>query len=221
MIRFEHVTVREQHHEILRDISFEIAAREKAVFYGTSGSGKTTVLNTLIGAHVPAGGMVVFNGRQVTPATISSIRQSVAYIPQDPVTGADTVREALLLPFTYKANCRNAPSQQDISRTLERLHLDPVLLPRECSVLSGGEKQRIVIARALLLRKTVFVLDEFTSALDRESKKAVFGLFGDSTYTIISVSHDPAWMGFCSRFFRVAGGTVTEAPPPPDGGERG
>lgn len=75
----------------------------------------------------------------------------------------------------------------------------------------GGEKQRISIARSLLLDKKIFLLDEVTSALDPESKKAVLSLFTEDTYTILSVSHDPDWFTICDTYIEIEDGRVTKS----------
>ena len=84
------------------------------------------------------------------------------------------------------------------------------ILEKEVSFLSGGEKQRVAIARAMLLNKKIFLLDEVTSALDIESKRAVLKLFTEAPYTIISVSHDPDWFKICSRFIKIEDGRIAE-----------
>jgi len=210
MIRFDTVTVEYDGRPIIRDISFHIPKGDAAVIHGRSGSGKTTILTTIVGMHVPSAGTVFFNGRAVDSTTISEVRRSVAFIGQEPVLGAQRIREALLLPFTYRANRNATPEETMIGEILHKLRLEDDILDRETAVVSGGEKQRVAIARALLLGKKVFLLDEVTSALDAESKQAVIRLFREEGHTIFSVSHDPDWFELCSTFIRVEEGTVAD-----------
>lgn len=210
MIRFDSVTVTEGGKTLLKNISFAVKEHDRIVFSGPSGSGKTTILLTIIGARIPSSGALLFMGSPVTKTNINAVRRTVSYISQNPVLGADTVRESLLLPFSYRANQSRAPSENVVSDVLSRLYLDRDILDRESSVVSGGEKQRIVIARSLLQQKKVFILDEATSALDPESKQAVLDLFKDSGLTVISASHDPEWITMCTRRFRIAGGIITD-----------
>jgi len=184
MIRFDTVTVEYDGRPIIRDISFHIPKGDAAVIHGRSGSGKTTILTTIVGMHVPSAGTVFFNGRAVDSTTISEVRRSVAFIGQEPVLGAQRIREALLLPFTYRANRNATPEETMIGEILHKLRLEDDILDRETAVVSGGEKQRVAIARALLLGKKVFLLDEVTSALDAESKQAVIRLFREEGHTI-------------------------------------
>lgn len=211
MIRFENVTVKENNQTIIDAVTFEINEKEKVVFFGESGSGKTTILTTIVGGHIPAGGTVYFKGEPVGRRNILKLRRSVSHIGQEPLLGAEKVLDAVLLPFTYKANRNHKPDHAKILQTIDKLHLDPKILRADTSVISSGEKQRVAIARELLQQKTIFVLDEVTSALDLESKMAVLNLFRDTDYTVISASHDPQWLKLCTRFFRVDKGKIFES----------
>lgn len=210
MIAFENVSVHDAASAttLLADVSFTIATGEKAVFYGKSGAGKSSVLMTLLGVHTPASGSVRFNETVVDEKTIACVRQSIAFIGQEPVLGANRVRDALLLPFAYKANSANVPHEAAITRALASVHLERSILAKEGSVVSGGEKQRLAIARALLLGKRVFVLDEVTSALDPESKRAIITLFHDAAYTVLSVSHDNEWYALCDVCYKMEAGRI-------------
>ncbi|MBD3316326.1 MAG: ATP-binding cassette domain-containing protein, partial [Chitinivibrionales bacterium] len=150
MIAFDSVTVRAGATTLLHDITFSMEKGEKVVIGGPTGSGKSTILMTLLGAHVPAKGTIRFNGIPLSPATVGTIRKQVAYIAQEPVLGTGLVREGLLLPFSFKANRHRQPSVDQINATLSRLLLPPAILDRDIALISGGEKQRIAIARALL-----------------------------------------------------------------------
>ena len=215
MIRFENISIHAQGRPILDRVSFDIDRGEKAVFFGPSGSGKTTILMCLIGGAVPTLGTIRFDGKVLSAQTLPHLRQTVAFIGQEPALGAQGVREALLLPFSFRANRARMPSEAQVRQVLESLLLPPEILDKQTNVISGGEKQRLAVARALLLEKTVFVLDEVTSALDPQSRRAVLALFRQSGLTLLSVSHDPEWLAFGNRFFRVEAGRVTEQSTPP------
>ena len=113
-------------------------------------------------------------------------------------------------------NRENLPPEERIKETLEKLRLKNDILDKDSSVVSGGEKQRIAIARSLLQNKSVFLADEITSALDAESKKAVLELFKKEQFTMISVSHDPDWFGICSRFIKIDNGEIIDISEKPD-----
>ena len=207
-IRFDRVSVSVHGKPILTDLSFALESGEKAVLRGRSGSGKSTVLKTLLGLYPLSGGGILFEDRPFDPATVQIIRRHAAYIGQEPVLGAETVREALTLPFQFKAHRDRRPSERQLTDALRRLHLAPDILERECRRVSGGEKQRIAIARALLLGKNLYLLDEVTSALDAESKGAVLEVFADPGFTVLSVAHDFDWIARCDAVLELDGGRL-------------
>ena len=216
MIQFANVTIRYEVHSIIKNISFQVNEKERVAIYGKSGSGKSTILTTIVGAHIPSSGTVYFNKKEVNPNNILEIRRAVSFIGQEPVLGAQKIRDALLLPFSYRMNRENLPPEERIKETLEKLQLKNDILDKDSSVVSGGEKQRIAIARSLLQNKSVFLADEITSALDAESKKAVLELFKKEQFTMISVSHDPDWFGICSRFIKIDNGEIIDISEKPD-----
>lgn len=210
MVRFDRVTVQYGENPIIKNISFSVEQNERIVIYGKSGSGKSTILTTIVGAHIPIQGIVYFNKKALSPGNILKVRRAVSFIGQEPALGAEMISDSLLLPFSYQINRAKIPQKERILETLEKVRLDPDILERNSSVVSGGEKQRIAIARALLQDKNVFLVDEITSALDTESKKAVLELFKKGDLTLISVSHDPDWFNICSRFIKVRDGEIID-----------
>ncbi|ACF13125.1 ABC transporter-related protein [Chloroherpeton thalassium ATCC 35110] len=211
MIELKQVYVNRGGETILSAISCRIGEGEKVVFRGTSGSGKSTLLKTLIGGQKISSGQMLFQGQPVEKKNIFSVRNSMSYIGQEPILGAETVREALLLPFSFKAHRHAKPSEEQIFLQLEKMHLRRDIIERKSAEISGGEKQRIAIARALLLRKRVFIADEITSALDPESKEAVMQCLFKPAHTVISVSHDPDWIARCSRILTIENGQLKES----------
>jgi putative ABC transport system ATP-binding protein len=210
MIIFQNVSLQSDNTQILHNISFEIKSEEKIVFRGKSGSGKSSILKVIIGALVPTSGKILYRNNPVTAANIAKIRSEMAYIPQEPLLGATTVRDSLLLPFSFKAHRKHYPTDSRLIQQLESLHLPAAILNQQSSQVSGGEKQRLAIARALLLGKKIFLADEITSALDTESKQAVIKCLMAPEHTVISVSHDPDWISLCNRIITVDGGIIKE-----------
>lgn len=208
LIQFDHVSVSVRGKAILSELSFALSAGEKAVFCGKSGSGKSTVLKTLLGLYPCSEGAIFFKGKQLDKTIVGEIRRCAAYIGQEPVLGAETVREALLLPFLFKAHRGTKPSELQLVEALRDLDLPAEILNQNCGRVSGGEKQRIAVVRALLLGKSLYLLDEVTSALDAESKRAVFEVFADPKLTILSVAHDADWIARCGRAFDLEDGRL-------------
>lgn len=210
IIQFDRLSVTIHDKPILIDISFALAAGEKAALCGKSGSGKSSILKTLLGLHPVSSGAVYFQGRLLTSASIQALRSCAAYIGQEPVLGADTVREALLLPFQFKAHRAHRPDEARLVEALHRLQLPADILNQDSNRISGGEKQRVALARGLLLGKKLYLLDEVTSALDAASRHAVFEVFDDPELTVLSVAHDPDWLARCTTVFQIDAGRLTQ-----------
>ena len=203
MIRFENITLKVHRQTLLDGATLHIADGDKVVVRGASGCGKSSLLKCAVGALPLSGGSVRVNGTELTAESVAQIRARIAFIGQEPVLGAEQVREAVGLPFTFKAHLANLPSEDRILELLERLHLPNAILEKPCKRVSGGEKQRIAILRALLLDKTIFLADETTSALDPESKTAVMAELFRPEVTLLSVSHDPEWNAACGRTVEI------------------
>jgi len=172
----------------------------KAVLTGPSGCGKSTVLRCLLGFVAPQIGSVLVNGTVLDAHTVWLLRRHLAYVGQEPELGAGTINEVLERPFHFHANAPLRENLQRVPHLCEQFGLAQALLKKEPGDLSGGEKQRFALISALLLDRTIFLLDEVTSALDRASKKTVLDYFqsrGD--VTALFVAHDSEWFAFADQ----------------------
>ncbi len=210
MITYKNISLQVHRQTLLENTSLQIGPGDKVVIRGASGSGKSSLLKCAVGALPMAGGSVRVDGTELSAKTASDIRSRIAFIGQEPVLGAESVRDALLLPFTFKAHHGMAPTEEKIFRHLKRLHLSMDILDKPCVRISGGEKQRIAILRALLLNKTIFIADEVTSALDPESRTAVMEELFQPGITLLSVSHDPEWINACERVVEISNHQLME-----------
>ncbi len=210
MITLKNITLAVHQQTLLKDANLHLAAGDKVVLCGPSGCGKSSLLKCAVGALPRVGGSVQMDGIDLSAQTVAQVRARIAFIGQEPVLGAETVRAALLLPFTFKAHRERTPSNAEIFQGLENLHLSADLLDKPCARISGGEKQRIAILRALLLNKTIFMADEVTSALDPDSRSAVIKALFRPSLTLLSVSHDPTWIAACERRVEFAQHQLTE-----------
>jgi putative ABC transport system ATP-binding protein len=171
---------------ILRAIDLVIPANGVTVLAGPSGAGKSTLLRLLNRLDDPVAGEIRWRGRPLTEWAPTELRRQVAMVFQRPPLFAGTVLD----------NLRVARADVDAERAghvLEHVGLDPELLGQEAESLSGGEAQRMCVARALLTDPTVLLADEPTAALDRAARATVEDLgrmLADSGVAVIWVSHD-------------------------------
>jgi putative ABC transport system ATP-binding protein len=212
MLLFDQISLYVHQQELLSHTSLHVHSGEKMVLRGSSGSGKSSLLKCAVGAISLRQGSVTIDNIQLSSSTVSDIRERIAYIGQEPSLGAERVQEAIDLPFTFKAHRDNQPTEKQLHTLLERLHLSADILKKPCSRISGGEKQRIAIIRALLLGKSIFLADEVTSALDPESKKSVMEELFRPEITLLSVSHDPEWIRACDRIVEIQEKQIREIP---------
>jgi putative ABC transport system ATP-binding protein len=208
VLELENLTIELAGKTVLRDVSFRVEEGEKLVLKGPSGSGKSSLLKAILGLVPITAGRIVFEGAVVDAGNITHLRRSVAYVAQEPVLGGETGREALLLPFSFRSRKGNIPRDRAIRTVLGRLGLSEELLRQPVNSLSGGEKQRIALARALLLGVRLYLLDEITSALDPESQERIVEVLGEDGLSVLAVSHSDLFEGHSDRVFVVRDGRV-------------
>ena len=177
-IVFDHVDFAydEESGEVLKDINLQIKKGELAAIVGPTGTGKTTVVNLIPRFYDPTQGKVTLDGVDLREVSFSSLRKQIAIVSQDTILFNDTVRANI-------AYGRRESSQEEIEAAAEKAfaHQFIVKMPQGYDTiigdrgfrLSGGEKQRISIARAVLVNPPILILDEATSQLDSESEKFV------------------------------------------------
>ena len=165
-----------QRSEVLHDVSFTVSPGQMVALVGPSGAGKTTISNLVPRLYDVTGGAVRLNGVDVRHATMASIRDVVGIVTQDPHLFHDTLRANLLYarPEASEADVLDALDLAQIGHIVAELPdgLDTVIGERGYR-LSGGEKQRVALARLMLKAPDIVVLDEATAHLDSESEAAV------------------------------------------------
>jgi ATP-binding cassette subfamily C protein len=204
---------------VLHRVTFDIPARSITVLKGASGAGKTTIVDLLIGLHRPQTGSILVDGVSLADIDVNAWRRRIGYVPQDPTLFHDTIRENITLGDT---DCGDA----DIEHALESAGalgfvtelpegLDTVVGERGTK-FSGGQRQRIALARALVARPDLLILDEVTSALDPTSEREICRNIQDLSdrYTILAITHRPAWIDIATSLYEVVDGHVSPAATP-------
>lgn len=205
---------------VLHDVSFSIAAGELVLVVGPSGSGKTTLLGVAAGLLKADHGEVETHGVRVDRATPRALRalraQAIGSVFQRPsLLGGLTARENVLLMASV-AGMRPADAQVQAQRLLDRLGVG-ALANRFPHELSGGEEQRVGIARALVHRPAVILADEPTASLDYGSGEAIARVFAslaaEGQAAVLISTHDLRLRRFASRCLRLVDGVLSEVEP--------
>jgi len=177
---------------ILDDISVEVARGGALVLVGPSGSGKSSLLRCLNRLEEPTAGVVRFDGRAITDLDPRELRRRAALVLQTPVLFEGTVRENLMV---HAPGVTLDFSESRLREMLGEVGLDGAMLDRDAAMLSGGEKQRVTIARALLRDPQALLLDEPTSALDPPNAtlvvETICRLRDSRGLSIVAVTHAP------------------------------
>ncbi len=178
---------------LLSGFSLALGQGQRCTITGASGTGKSTILRCLLGFAQPAAGRIEVLGHKLDAPGAWAVRRQVAWVAQEPELGDATAREAIEAPFRFRANRGQEAEPAHVAALAERLGLEAELLDQPAAKLSGGEKQRVALMAALLLRRPVLLVDEVTSALDADSRAAVVTCLRElEGTTILSVAHDPA-----------------------------
>jgi len=189
----EHLTHVYGGQTLFRDVSFTARTGQKIAILGRSGSGKSTFLKALIGLVVPTSGTLLIGGESLTQHSIWRLRTNIAYVSQEPDLGEGPVYDRIRRPFEYHANTHLTWDHQTLSNCCRRFRLAEQLLYKEIDELSGGEKQRIALIIALLLRRPILILDEPVSAVDSDIKTSVKEeLLREPDRTVFFSSHEAA-----------------------------
>ncbi|MEO3878399.1 ABC transporter ATP-binding protein/permease [Rheinheimera sp. FR7-34] len=176
-IRFEQVSFAYQPaRPILQQLSFNVAAGSKVAVVGASGAGKSTISRLLYRFYSINAGAIYIDGQDISKVTLDSLRRAIAIVPQDTVLFNSSIRDNIRYG-------RPNASEAEIDQAIKLAHLrhfidslpegDATLVGERGLKVSGGEKQRIAIARAMLKGSAILVFDEATSALDSASEQAI------------------------------------------------
>jgi ABC-type multidrug transport system fused ATPase/permease subunit len=218
-IRFEKVSFGyEPGHPVVRDLDLEVRAGETVCLLGPSGSGKSTLLSLLLRLYDVDGGRVLLDGVDVRQCEQRSLRERIAYMPQDPWLLDATLAENIA--FGGRTATRNevlaAGRAALVDEFVRRLPYGYDTVLGEGGVrLSGGQRRRVALARAAVSHAPVLLLDEPTASLDPRAAASIIRAIGSATAgrTVLMVTHDPDLAAIADRVVTL-GRRDTAAPRP-------
>lgn len=200
---------------VLKNVTFSIKAGEKVAFVGSSGSGKSTILNLIIGFMSATSGKISVDGHDISKIDLKKYRQYIAVVPQTPIMFSGTIRDNIVYGMEYV-------DEEWLDEVIKATHIDEIihefpeglntLVNEHGANLSGGQKQRISIARAFVRNPRILILDEATSALDTISEKKIqdsLEIVSRERTTII-VAHRLSTIKNADKIIVVDGGTIKE-----------
>ncbi|MHB8253434.1 MAG: ABCB family ABC transporter ATP-binding protein/permease [Acidiferrobacter sp.] len=214
-VRFEHLGFSYGDRPLLDDIDFTIAPQTTTAVVGPSGSGKSTLVRLFARLYDPDAGRILIDGQDIRMITQNSLRRAIGVVPQDPVLFNDSL-------YVNIAYGRPEATRPEIEEAVALAHLDRFIasLPKGYETLvgerglklSGGEKQRVAIARTLLKRPQILLFDEATSALDAASERIVqegLALLAHHRTTLV-IAHRLATIQHADQILVMRAGRIVE-----------
>ena len=201
---------------VLRDVSMEFPKGSISALTGPSGSGKTTITDLVIGFRTPDSGQVLIDNRPIEDFSLHEWRAMIGYVPQELVLFHDTVFHNIALgnpaigETEVREALRAAGALDFVEAMADGLYTE---VGEKGAKISGGQRQRIALARALVTKPRLLILDEVTSALDPDTERAIvqniLALRGHST--VISITHRAAFLDIADQVYELADGRVVSA----------
>ena len=218
-LQFNHVSFKHQTamHKAIDDISFKVEKGETIAFVGPSGSGKTTLMKLLVGLYRPQQGNIFYNGIDENNILFDDLRNQIGFVTQDTQLFSGTIKENLMFvnPSANEEDLLEALNQSSCQNLLSRAEKGIETMIGEGGLkLSGGEKQRLSIARALLRKPKLLIFDEATSALDslteEEINKTIRNVSSLNDQITILIAHRLSTIMHADRIYVLEKGIVVE-----------
>jgi ATP-binding cassette subfamily B protein len=213
-VSFKHLTSTRY---ALKNVSFKVKTGETIAFVGPSGSGKTTLVKLLVGLYKPAEGNIAYNGNAYTQIDINELRSQLGFVTQDSQLFSGTIKENLLFvkPDATDEECMTALNRAACHSLLNRADKGLETVIGEGGIkVSGGEKQRISIARALLRQPNLLVFDEATSALDslteEEISETIRTLSNSKEHITVLIAHRLSTIMHANTIYVFEKGSIIE-----------
>lgn len=200
---------------VLDDLNFTIPKGVRLGIVGSTGSGKSTTLDLLLGLLLPTEGELLVDGQNINGTRIRAWQRTIAHVPQNIYLADSTIAENIAFGVSPEAinleRVKQAAQQAQIAEFIEGRAKGYNAFVGERGIrLSGGQRQRIGIARALYKQATVLVLDEATSALDNETERLVMRAIKElnSNFTIVLIAHRLTTVQDCDIIFELEHGKI-------------
>lgn len=178
---------------VLNELSFELKVPERLLILGATGAGKSTVANLILGLLPSEQGSILINGQEIDTLQIKSLRDVVAYVPQEPSLFSGSIKENIMLAnetaseHEYQTALETSQLSAEIANFPDK---DDTQVGNRGLDISGGQKQRITIARALIKKPKLLILDDITASLDAENEEklwqAINTFYPDTAAIVIS-----------------------------------
>ena len=215
MIEFKHIAFGYRNRPVLTDLMLRIKPGERVGIVGSSGAGKTTLVNLLMRFYEPKRGQILIDGQDIADVKQDSLRSNIAFIPQDPSMFNRTIGENIgygkfgATKAEIRKAAKSASADEFIMKTDKKYNS---LVGDKGIKLSGGQRQRIAIARAFLKDAPILVLDEATSALDSETEVAIQESFEKLSKgrTTIAIAHRLSTLRNMDRIIVLDKGVIVE-----------
>jgi ATP-binding cassette, subfamily C, bacteriocin exporter len=201
---------------VLKDVHIKIKEGEKIALVGESGSGKTTLIKLLMQFYRHEKGEIHIGGFNIKDIHLDSLRDRVAYISQDTFFFSGTIRENLTLGALAEPNIEQMDFVCKVAQIHDFINQLPLryntMLEENASNLSGGQKQRLAIARALLRKPDILIMDEATSNLDSTTEKTISQTInGLRDMTMVIIAHRLSTIMRCDRIYVMERGSIIES----------
>lgn len=195
---------------LAHNISFQVQDNDKIIISGPTGCGKSSLLKTLNLFNLNLDGNITYNNTLLTDYQPCHLRSEIIYLMQEPYLPEGKVIESFNEPFTFHCSRKKEFSESSLRQLLPQVNLDNEILSKRVKQLSGGEKQRIALLQAILLQPQILLLDEPSSALDKDTSATVADWLLSLPLTVIAVSHDHIWQNKFHRHWFFQNQTVLE-----------
>ena len=207
-IEFKNVSFYRKNELVFKKINFVILKNKITIFTGLSGTGKTTIFDLIVGFCQPDSGKALFNNEEIAKYNKFSLRNSIGYVAQDNILFDGNIYSNISLD--------KDPNKKFIDKYINELGLSKISRNKNLGdrgiKISGGEKQRIAIIRALYKKPQVLMLDEPTSSLDEQNEKIIFKLLKklSKSMTIIVISHKRDLSNFSDFHYNLKNKTINK-----------